>query len=126
MLPGAQCLTGYQIFPWDWIPPESWMMLGTRCPVGYQKPPWVLDAPRYWMLPEVPSVPGPGCPPYILDATRSQMLNRSRILLWALGVPRSLMPPVPGSPLRTPHCLVARCCQGASWPWYTVTLSFPW
>lgn len=74
------------------------------------------------MLPQVPSVPD--APPPILNTTRSRMLNRSQILLWALDVPGSLIPA--GSPLRTPHCLLARCPQGASRPWYAVTLSFPW
>lgn len=90
-------------------PPGSWMPTGT-----------------HWVLPQVPSVPRSWMSPHILNATRFQMLNRYWIRLWALDIPGSLTPPVPGSPLHTPHCLLARCPQGASWPWYAVTLSFPW
>jgi len=50
-------------FPWDWMPPGSWVMLGTQCTAGCQKPPRVLDAPSYWMLLQLPSVPRSWMPP---------------------------------------------------------------
>lgn len=76
MLLGAQCPTGYWVFPLGLDVP--WMMLGTRCPAGLQSLPGS----------SMPSgtAPGPQCPqvpPVILNAPSSQMFHRSQIL-WAV------------------------------------------
>lgn len=90
----------------------------------------VPEAPPVSWVPEVlDAASGPQCPRCPPHPQYNQVTDAQWVPDSPLGTGCSRVPDLPsaaGSPLCTPHCLLASCPQGASRPWYTVTFSFPW